>query len=174
MKTPPQATLDATLQTPYFPRISPSLHALKKTSPTSPTSSGARLTDDRNSTRPSANKSRTRRRLYSTTIPEARNNSEPQHNFGNPQIRHIMNGNLDQQHRYTVTTISIDDNSGRGDIEELNPNEYTNSTTSINSTITTSQLPSLLQTVMQHQQLAQQNNMNRLSIRTGGGLRARN
>jgi hypothetical protein len=142
-----QATLDATPQTPYFPRISPSLRTLKKTSPTSPTSptfSGARLTDDRDSTRPSANKSRTRRRLYSTTIPEARNNSEPQHNFGNPQIRHIMNGNLDQEHRYTATTISIDDNSGRGDIEELNPNEFTDFTTSINSTITTFQLPSLL------------------------------
>jgi hypothetical protein len=55
-----------------------------------------------------------------------------------------MNGNLDQQHRYTVTTISIDDNSGRGDIEELNPNEFTNFMTSINSTITTFQLPSLL------------------------------
>jgi hypothetical protein len=85
-----------------------------------------------------------------------------------------MNCNLDQQHRYTVTTISIDDNSGRGDIEELNPNEFISFTTSMNGTITTFQLPSLLQTAMQHQQLAQQNNMNRLSIRTGEGLRARN
>lgn len=84
-----------------------------------------------------------------------------------------MNGNLDQQHRYTLTTISID-NSGRKDIEELNPNEFINFTTSMNRTITTLQLFSLLQTVMQHQQLAQQNDMNRLSIRTGGGLRARN
>jgi hypothetical protein len=84
-----------------------------------------------------------------------------------------MNGNLDQQHRYTPTSISID-NSGREDIEELNPNEFINFTTSMNRTITTFQLSSLLQTVMQHQQLAQQNDMNRLSIRTGGGLRARN
>ena len=85
-----------------------------------------------------------------------------------------MNGNLDQQHRYTVTTISIDDNSRRGDIEELNPNEFISFTTSMNGTVTTFQLPSLLQMAMQHQQLAQQNNMNRLSIRTGEGLRARN
>jgi hypothetical protein len=85
-----------------------------------------------------------------------------------------MNGNLDQQHRYTLTTSSIDDNSGREDIEELNPNEFINFTTSMNRTIATFQLSSLLQTVMQHQQLAQQNDMNRLSIRTGGGLRPRN
>lgn len=52
MKTPPQATLDATLQTPHFPRISLSLRTLEKTSPTSPTFSGARLTDARNSTTP--------------------------------------------------------------------------------------------------------------------------
>jgi hypothetical protein len=84
-----------------------------------------------------------------------------------------MNGNLDQQHRYTLTTISID-NSGRKDIEELNPNEFITFTTSMNRTITTLQLFSLLQTVMQHQQHAQQNDMNRLSIKTGGGLRARN
>jgi hypothetical protein len=85
-----------------------------------------------------------------------------------------MNGNLDQQHRYTVTTISIDDNSGREYMEELNPTEFINFTTSMNRTITRFQLRSLLQTVMQHRQLAQQNNINRLSNRTGGGLRARN
>lgn len=52
MKNPPQATLDATLQTPHFPRVSLSLRTLEKISPTSPTFSGARLTDARNSTAP--------------------------------------------------------------------------------------------------------------------------